>query len=449
MGLLPGRSLVPPVAALVAFALALSTAPARATYVGLRDATTVGTVAVGGGWIAVPQYEESSDPGTITGAPHYETSSSLLVARVTGSRFISFRSVSPAHSETMEPMLAMGAAGVLAVVWSDRAGSGTIDSDSLNAAGNLLTPATQTGMPKGDALRLTAGPDGAYALWWGDPAGAHALVFVPGGLLPGPGENGGAFLPLLGPNVQFDPSDQIVLAGGRAFWLLDWKPGALSAAPAVFGQEAAPTAVALGAAIPETALGDGAGGLWVLARGARGWFAAHLDPSGHLSSTSLPHGAADVELANAGKAAVVAYSAAPHCTGYLERLRPGGAANTVVERRKLIRQGGACATPRGLAVDPGSATAFLLAQSRRSTTLTAEARGGAVHAWHAPLAEAIDTVVAAGAGHVVVESHAPERAIPEQCGGAGPSYTKAYFIRVFHGARLERTGRLGASVTNC
>jgi hypothetical protein len=295
-------------------------------------------------------------------------------------------------------------------------------------------------MAASDTLRLAAGPDGAYALWWNEPAGGKALAALPGAA---------SLQPLLGPSVPFDPTEQVVPAGGSAFWLLDSKTGTLSAAPASLGQEAAPTALALGAAFPETALGDGRGGLWVLAHGARGWFAAHLDASGHLSSTALPHGAADAELANAGTTAVVAYSAAPHCTSYLERLRPGAAANRVLERRRLAGHGGACATPRGLAVDPSSATAFLVTQSPHGTTLTTEARGGSTHIWHSSLTEAVEAVLAAGSGRVVVQSHAPERTLPEQCGGAGPSYSQSYFIRVFHGTRIERSGQLAASVTNC
>ena len=437
---LPGTSRIVSAAALIASTLALCPNPAEATYTGVRDATTVGTVATGGGWIAVPEYEESSDPGTIDGTPRDETAGFLSVARVSGSRFISFKPVSPRHSVTMGPMLAAGAARVLAVAWTDSAGSGAIDSASLNAGGNLPVPATQPGQTTRSTLRLTAGPDGAYALSWSDAAGAHALAAPPGANSP---------LPLLGAGVPLEPTEQIVLAGGSAFWLLGITAGTLSAAPAVFGQGAAPTAVTLGAATPQTALGDGAGGLWVLALGGGGWFAAHLDAAGHLSSTSLPRDAADAEMATAGRTAVLAYSAAPRCTSYLERLRPGAAANVVVERRKLARHSGACATPRGLAVDPASATAYLLTQSRRSTTLTAESRGGSTRIWHGSLTEAVDAIVATGSGRVVVESHAPERTLPEQCGGAGPSYSRSYFLRVFRGARLERSGRLGASVTNC
>ena len=437
---MPGISRVLPATALLAWTLALSPSAAQATYTGVRDATTVGTIAAGAGWIAVPGYDESSDPGTIDGTPRSETTSFLWVARAAGSRFIKFKQVSPSRSLTMGPMLAAGAPGVLTVAWTDSAGGGTVDSAVLNAGGSVPAPAMQTGEASDYSLRLVAGPDGAFAVSWRNSAGAHALAFPAGAHAP---------VPLLGPSLALDPAAQLALSGGSAFWLIGTKGGLLSVAPAVFGQQSAPTAVGIGAVKQVTALGDGTGGLWVLARGSSGWLAAHLDSVGHVTSTPLPQGAADAQLATAGTTAVVAYSAAPRCTSYLERLRPAAAANVVVERRKLTRRGSGCSTPRGLTVDPASATAYLLTQSRHGTTLTSEARGGSSSTWHASLTEAIDAVVAAGSGRVVVESHAPERTLPEQCGGAGPSFSQSYFIRVFHGARLERSGRLGASVMNC
>jgi len=104
--------------------LALPPSAARATYTGVQDATTLGKVAAGGDWIAVPQYEDNSDPGSIDGTPFDNTTSSLEVARVSGPRRISFRSVSPSSSLAMGPMLVAGARKVLAVAWTDATGTG-------------------------------------------------------------------------------------------------------------------------------------------------------------------------------------------------------------------------------------------------------------------------------------------------------------------------------------
>lgn len=81
--------------------------------------------------------------------------------------------------------------------------------------------------------------------------------------------------------------------------------------------------------------------------------------------------------------------------------------------------------------------------------LTTEARGGRTSSWRGSLSGQLDAIVAAGSNRVVIETHGPEQEIGEQCGGAGPSSSQPYFLRVFHGAGLERTGKLDASVLNC
>jgi|GEM_PF-5088799 len=413
---------------------------ARATYTGVQDATTFGTVAAGGGWIVVPQYEDNSDPGLIDGTPFNNTASSLEVSRVSGARYISFRSVSARYSSTMGPMLVAGAQNVLAVAWTDAAGSGQINSATLSASGNLPDPVTQTGVPIDGSLRLSAGPDGAYAVSWRDGNGAHVIA-APAGAH--------RLAALLGPDVPLDPPDQVVLSGGDSFWLVTDGGGGLSAAPAVFGQDSAPHALTVSDAVHATTLGDDAGGLWALARGNRGWFAAHIDRAGQLNSTALPAGATNAVIALAGTTAVIAYRAGPHCTTYIERLRSTATPHSPTGRTNLTPRATACSTPKGIAVDPASATAFVLMQSSHGTTLTTETTNGNTSSWRGSLTERIDAIVAVGSNRVVVESNGPQRNTSEQCGGAGPSSSHSYFFRVFHRAHLERSGRLDASVLNC
>jgi hypothetical protein len=432
------RALLLPV--LLAWVLALLPGSARATYVGAQDATTLGTVAAAGGWIVVPQYEDNYDPGTIDGNPFSKTTSSLEVARVSGPRFISFRSVAAGDSVTMGPMLAAGARNVLAVAWTDTAGAGEINSATLNASGNLPDPVTQTGRPTDYSLRLAVGPDGAYAVSWSDGTSTHVMAAPAGAKL---------LTALLGPDVPIDPADQVVLSGGDSFWLVDESADGLSVAPAELGQDRAPPTLALGRAVDVTPLGEGAGGLWALARGNRGWFATHVDRSGRLSSTPLPAGARDAVIALAGTTAVVAYRAGPHCATYIERLRSKSSRHTPIDRTSVTPRGTACSTPKGIAVDPASATAYVLTQSRHSMTLTTQTTTHKTSSWRRSLTGEVDAVVAVGSNRVVVESNLPERDVGEQCGGAGPSYSQAYFFRVFHRAHLERTGRLDASVLNC
>jgi DNA-binding beta-propeller fold protein YncE len=252
---------------------------------------------------------------------------------------------------------------------------------------------------------------------------------------------------LLGPDVQLDPATQVVLSGGNSFWLVTEAGGGLSAAPAVFGQDSAPHALTLGAAVDATTLGDNAGGLWVLARGDRGWFAAHLDRTGRVSSTPLRAGARNAVIALAGTTAVIAYRAGPRCSTYIERLHSTIKPHAPTGRTKLTPR--ACSTPTGIAVDPASATAYVLMKSSNGTTVTTETSTRSTNSWRGSLAPTIDAIVAVGSNRVVVESNGPQRDIGEQCGGASPSSTQSYFFRVFHRAHLERTGRLDASVYNC
>jgi hypothetical protein len=424
---------------MLAWLLALLPSAARATYTGVQDVKTFGTVAAGRGWIVVPQYEDNSDPGSIDGTPFNDTTSSLEVARVSGPRYISFRSVAARYSLTMGPMLVAGAQKVLAVAWTDAAGAGQVNSATLSANGGLPAPLTQAGLATEGSLRLLGGPDGTYAVSWRDGAGTQVMA-APAGAQP--------LTALLGPDVPLDPADQIVLSGGETFWLVS-DSGGLSVAPAVFGQDQAPHAVSVSDAVNATTLGDDAGGLWALARGNRGWLAAHVDRAGQLSSTTLPAGASNAVIAVAGTTAVIAYRAGPHCTTYIERLRSTVTPHAPTGRTRLTPRATACSTPKGIAVDPASATAFIVMQSGHSTTLATETTTRNTSSWHGSLTERIDAIVAVGSNRVVVESSGPQRETAEQCGGAGPSSSQSYFVRVFRGAHIERSGRLDGSVLNC
>jgi hypothetical protein len=352
--------------------LALPPSAARATYTGVQDATTLGKVAAGGDWIAVPQYEDNSDPGSIDGTPFDNTTSSLEVARVSGPRRISFRSVSPSSSLAMGPMLVAGARKVLAVAWTDATGTGQVDDATLNASGNLPDPLVQTGTPSDGSLRLSVGQDGAYALSWRDGLGVHAMAAPAGAQRPSA---------LLGSDVALDPADRVVLAGGDSFWLVKVAAGGLSAAPGVFGQVTAPLALTVGGAIQATALGDDAGGLWMLAREHRGLLAVHIDRTGLLRSTPLPAGVTHPLIALAGTTAVIAYNAGGRCTAYIERLRSGSAARMSVARTALGSRARACSTPKGIAVDPASATAYVLMRSGRGMTLATETAARRTSSW--------------------------------------------------------------------
>jgi len=434
------RSRALPLTVLLAWMLAFSPGAARATYTGVQNDTSFGTVAAGGGWIAVPQYEESNDPGSIDGSPFSDSTSSIEVARVSGPRFISFKPVQAKYSITMGPMLLAGGRNVLAVAWTDTAAAGQIDTATLNASGNLPAPHAQTGQTTGNSLALAGGPDGAYAVSWSDSAGAHAMA-APAGA--------SQLTALLGPGVPLDPTDHVVLSGGDSFWLVNEAAGGLSAAPALFGQDSAPPALTVSDAVDATTLGDDAGGLWALARGKRGWFAAHVDRAGRLSSTALPAGASDAAVALAGTTAVVAYRAGPRCTTYVERIRASATRRPPTDRSNITPRGSACSTPKGVAVDPSTATAYVLMQSRHSTVLTTQTTTGTTSSWHGSLTERLDAIVAAGSNQVIVESNGPQRNLGEQCGGASPSFSQSYFFRVFRRAHLERSGRLDASIMNC
>ncbi|HMD51735.1 MAG TPA: hypothetical protein VKG62_03400 [Solirubrobacteraceae bacterium] len=422
------------------WALALHPDAAGATYTGVQDTTTFGTVAAGGGWIVVPQYAEDNDPGEIDGTPFSDTTSSLEVARASGPRQISFRSVSASYSVTMGPMLLAGAEHVLAVAWTDSAGTGQIDSAVLNSHGDLPNPLTRTGAPIDDSLRLSAGPDGGYALSWRDGTGEHALAASAGAQVPAP---------LLGPDVQLAPTDQVVLSGDDSLWLVNDAAGGISATPAVFGQDTTPDAVTIGEALDVTTVGDDAGGLWVLARDSRGWFAAHLARDGRLASTPLPSDAAHPVIALAGTTAVVAYRAGHRCATYVQRIASTATPATASTRTDLTPGASSCSTPTAIAVDPASRTAYVLTSSNGGTILTTESATRSTNRWPGSLRERIDAIVALGSNRVVVESNGPRRDIGEQCGGAADSLRQWYLVRVFHGASLERSGELEASVMNC
>jgi hypothetical protein len=412
---------------------------AAATYTGAQEVTAVGTVAAGGGWIAVPQYQYGSDPGEIDGTPSSSFSSWLEVAPVSGSRHVSFRSVQPNYSPTMGPMLVAGARRVLVAGWSNYAAPGRIDTATLSASGHLLAPASHIALANEGSLGLSSGPDGAYAVSWQDALGVHGIA-TPVGAPPSA---------LLGPDVSLEPAAQVVLSGGDSYWLVNEAGGLLSASPATFGQDSPPPVVSFGNAPGATALGDGSGGLWVLARRGGNWFAAHVDRAGGVNSTPLPAGTTNAVMALAGRAAVIAYRTRPHCATYIERLRPGGAPANLAQRRNISPRTGGCSTPKAIVVDPASATAYVVMSAGSTTSLTTETSGGKRSTWSAPLHERLDALVAGGSNRVVMESNGPERDTGEACGGAEPSSARSYFFRIFRGARLVRSGRLEASTVHC
>jgi hypothetical protein len=419
--------------------LVLTPGVAHATYTGAQEVTAVGTVAAGGGWIAVPQYQYGSDPGEIDGTPSSSFSSWLEVAPVSGSRHVSFRSVQPNYSPTMGPMLVAGARRVLVAGWNDSAAPGRIDTATLSASGHLSAPASHIALASEGSLHVSSGPDGAYAISWQDALGVHAIATAVGA----------APTALVGPDVPFEPADQLVLSGGDSYWLVKESGSLLSASPATFGQDSPPPVVSLRNAPGATVLGDGSGGLWVLARGGGNWFAAHVDRAGGVNSTPLPAGTTNAVIALAGRAAVIAYRTRPHCATYVERLGPGGAPANLGPRRNISPRTGGCSTPNAIVVDPASSTAYVVMSARSTTTLTTETSGGKRSTWSAALHERLDALVAAGSNRVVMESNGPERDTGEACGGAEPSSARSYFIRIFQGARLVRSGRLQASTVHC
>jgi hypothetical protein len=424
---------------LLAAVLALLPGAALATYTGVQDSTTFGTVAAGGGWIVVPRYEEDSDPGTIDGSPFNNTTSSLEVSRALGTRYISFRQVSARYSSTMGPMRAAGAGKTLALAWTDAAGAGQIHDATFGAGGNLSETVMQ-GVPIGNSLALVTGLDGAYGVSWTDGSGAHVMV-APAGA---PG-----LTALLASAVPLDPADHVVLSGGESFWLIDDAGGRVSAAAALFGQDSTPQPATVLAAADPTELGDDAGGIWMLARGNRGWFASHLSRAGTLRTTSLPAGVTDPVIAVAGSTAVIAYRAGPRCASYIERVGAGASARGSTVRTNLAPRAAGCPTPTSIVVDQASATAYVLLRSRHGTTLATEMTNRDTSGWRGWLTERVDALVAVGSNRVVVESNQRARSTGEQCGGAGPSSSQAYFLRVFRRSQLQRTGRLEASVLNC
>jgi hypothetical protein len=253
---------------------------------------------------------------------------------------------------------------------------------------------------------------------------------------------------LLGPGVPLEGADQVVLSGGDSFWLLNENGGLLSVSPATFGQDSPPPTISLGNTVGATALGDDAGGLWVLARRSGTWFAVHVDRAGGVNTTALPANTTNAVIALAGATAVIAYRSRAHCAVYIERLRPGGAGN-LAQRRNVSPRAGGCSSPKAIVVDPASAAAYVLMSARRRTTLTTETSGGKTSTWSAPLRERVDALAAAGSNKVVMESNGPVRNLGEQCGGAEPSSSQSYVFRIFQRARLVRSGRLEASTANC
>jgi hypothetical protein len=435
----PAAWIIAAIAALVPAVLVLLPGAARATYTGAQEVTAVGTVAAGGGWIAVPQYQYGSDPGEIDGTPSSSFSSWLEVAPVSGYRHVSFRSVQPNYSPTMGPMLVAGGRRVLVAGWSDYAAPGRIDTATLSASGHLPAPASHIALANEGSLRLSSGPDGAYAVSWQDPLGLHGIA-TPVGSPP---------TALLGPDVPLEPADQVVLSGGDSYWLVTEGGGLLSASPATFGQDSPPPVVSLGNAAGATTLGDGSGGLWILARGGGTWFAVHVDRAGGVNTTPLPAGTTNAVMALAGRAAVIAYRTRPHCATYIERLRPGGAPSNLAQRSNISPRTGRCSTLNAIVVDPASATAYVAMSARNTTTLTTETSGGKRNTWSALLHERLDALVAAGSNRVVMESNGPERDTGEACGGAEPSSARSYVFRIFQGARRVRSGRLEASTVHC
>jgi len=154
-------------------------------------------------------------------------------------------------------------------------------------------------------------------------------------------------------------------------------------------------------------------------------------------------------MALAGATAVIAYRTAPRCASFLERFTARGASLTRIARTRLTPPTDACAAPQDIAVDPANATAFVLMRSRHGSRLLTATRSGRTGAWRGLLSERVDALVAAGSGRVVLESNGAPRNEGEQCGGANPSFTQTYRVRVFDGARLVRSGHLQAGVYNC
>jgi hypothetical protein len=432
-----GSSRVAIVAVLVPVAVAaVLPGGARATYVGLEEVTVLGTVAAGGGWIAVPQYEDKFDPGTIDGSPSDKTTSSLELARVVGRRQISFRTASPSTSGTMGPMLVAGATSGLAVAWTDVAGAGQVDTTTLGAGGHLSTPVAQLTAADRGSLRLTSAPDGTFVVSWHTAAGEQAVA-TPAGL---------SATPLLAPSVALDPAAHIVLSGGNSFWLVVTNGADLSLAPAVFGQDSASSTVTTTGARDATTLGDGAGGLWVLARRTGRWFAAHLDHAGEEHTALLPAAATRAVIGLAGTTAVVAYRSGVHCADHIERITEDGASTSPT---RILPQTRGCSSPTWVTADPSTGTAYVLLHQRHGTTLATESTTGETSSWRGSLRERVDALVPAGSNRVVLESNGPTRSLGEQCGGAAPSTAQAYAFRVFQGPRLQRIGYLAASDFNC
>ncbi len=107
-----------------------------------------------------------------------------------------------------------------------------------------------------------------------------------------------------------------------------------------------------------------------------------------------------------------------------------------------------CSAPAGLAADPATGTAYALVRSAPGTRLVV-ARRLDVTTWPGKLSGRVVALQAAGSNRVLVGTQGQRRDIGEQCGGADDSFSTAYTLRLFGGARLERTGSLSAIEYHC
>jgi hypothetical protein len=422
--------------------LALGAGVSDATYTGAAETTTLGTPAAGGGLIAIPLLDSSSDPGDIDGNPYNRTDTSLTVSPLSGPRKIAFRTDAtpvdslgfPAHpgielsNATDAAVLASTSSAVFAA-WPQ---SGGIVGATLARSGAPTDLVHFAGTPDQGTLALVTGPDGAYAAQWSQGSAGYAAVVAPGQT---------TAAPLLGADATFPAADQLVLAGGEDAWLVAATHDGTSAAPVTVGQDTAPVPVAITANAYIAAAATGAGALLVLTIGPSGWELAHLDRAGNVSAAPLPAGATDPLLAVRGGTAYVAFGL--RCRVHLDKV------GTLPARLPAGQTlGGGCATPKRIAVDPASGAAYVLSSAGRNAVLEV-ARGAHVQGWRGSLGGTADALVAAGSGRVLLESTATPHDVGEQCGGAADSYNTRVTERVFDGAHVQRTGTLYEAQYNC
>ncbi len=170
---------------------------------GIRTAITAGAAAAGAGWIALPEFTDSSDPGTITGTPYNTTVAALAVARVTGPGRIAFRSEGGGLGTANARAIAAASAQSVVIAWTN---GDQIETATLGPSGALTHLLSTPGSPNPGLLRPAVGPDGAYAIQWTDATGRHADA-VPAG--------GDAFEPLLAGDATIPPGTSVLLAGRR------------------------------------------------------------------------------------------------------------------------------------------------------------------------------------------------------------------------------------------